>query len=400
MFRSTKWAMLLGCLALSFVTLFLSVGYAAVSTQLTVSGTANWDGPSMVYITDVHVVGKSNATGNCSVTKTGFVMFEHADYTLNQQWSQYSPGGSVTIEVTVRNNSGIDQYYAAHTSDPALPAKCVVSYPADQAFAPGSVVKNGEYRTFRLTIQNTDPYSTVRLNGMESTLVFSPNFDSNVTQNATKSLAEIFGNVLAGTGPAGNGAGITYKGQHVPADRIMQVISEQMQSVDTGGYMGNVGNATQDQKDLISAIFGDNMVMQIGNTYYTVSVLIKNQQIDNSGENDMVMYITADQLTRGSGGWDNGQYRNLNIVPVYGIVFINNGARGYSYCNHLFAGEAPVCNFAGDFGEGNTGNFNTNLWNSTEYPNVTDNSGGEITETYISKNGELDEAYQRYVRGY
>ena len=182
----------------------------------------------------------------------------------------------------------------------------------------------------------------------------------------------------------------------IPADRIMDTLTEYMTSVDTGGYIGNVGNASQDQKDLISAIFGENMTMQIGNQYYSVSILVKNQQIDNRGQNDMVLYITADQLAVGSGYWSNG-WKELTIVPVYGIVFINNG-NSYTACDHLFAGEAPVCNFGGDFGSGNVGNFNTNLWNSTDYPDLRDTSGGDITKDYITTNGELDEAYQRYVR--
>jgi len=189
-----------------------------------------------------------------------------------------------------------------------------------------------------------------------------------------------------------------YRGQTIPANRIMQTLTDSMENVDTGGYIGNVGNATQEQKDLINAIFGEDMMMQIGSSYYSVSLLIKNQQIDGRGENDMVMYITADQLTLGGGTWRNNRWQNLNNVPVYGIVFINDGRNNYTYCDHLFAGEAPVCNLGGEMGEGRVGNFNTNIWNSTEYPDLTDTSGGEINEEWSSTNGELDEAYQRYVR--
>ena len=170
-----------------------------------------------------------------------------------------------------------------------------------------------------------------------------------------------------------------------------------MESVDTGGYIANVGNASQDQKDLISAIFGENILMQIGSSYYSVSVLIKNQQIDGKGENDMVMYITADQLTLGGGVWRNNRWEQLNYVPVYALVFIKNG-NNYIYYDHLFAGEAPVCDFGGKMGEGSVGNFNTNLWNSTDYPTLTDKSGGEINQEWSSTNGELDEAYQQYMR--
>lgn len=397
MLKSMKWTVLGTCVMLSLMTLFVSVGYATLTGQLTISGTTEWNETANIYITDIQVTNQSNVSGTVSVTKTGFVVFEHGNYTLDLQRSQFNPGGSVTIRITVKNNSGIDQYFAQLTTDPALPQQCVISYP-DAQFGVGSVVPQGESRTLTLTIQNAQTMQTVDMNGRESVLVFSPSFDENMTQNVTKSLADVFANVLAGKGPTGDGEGITYKGQEIAADRILQVLQQNMESVDTGGYIGNVGNATQDRKDLIEAIFGENMTMQIGNIYYTVSVLIKNQQIDNRGQNDMVMYITADQLTLGGGRWSSGAWRDLNIVPVYGLVFINNGAQGYTSCDHLFAGEAPVCDYGGTFGEGYTGNFNTNLWNSTDYPDLTDTSGGQITEQYSTTNGELDEAYQRYVR--
>ena len=397
MLKSMKWTVLGTCVMLSLMTLFVSVGYATLTGQLTISGTTEWNETANIYITDIQVTNQSNVSGTVSVTKTGFVVFEHGNYTLNRQRNQSNPGGSVTIRITLKNNSGIDQYFAQLTTDPALPQRCVISYP-DAQFGVGSVVPQGESRTLTLTIQNTQTMQTVNMNGRESVLVFSPSFDEDTTQDVTKSLADVFANVLAGNGPAGDGEGITYKGQEIAADRILQVLQQNMESVDTGGYIGNVGNATQDRKDLIEAIFGENMTMQIGNTYYTVSVLIKNQQIDNRGQNDMVMYITADQLTLGGGRWSGGAWRDLNIVPVYGLVFINNGAQGYTYCDHLFAGEAPVCDYGGTFGEGYTGSFNTNLWNSTDYPDLTDTSGGQITQQYSTTNGELDEAYQRYVR--
>ncbi|MBQ4121221.1 MAG: hypothetical protein IJD35_04315 [Clostridia bacterium] len=391
--KSMNLTILCVCIMLSFMTLFTSIGYAALTGKLEISGTAEWNEPATIYITDVRAQGdKTNVTP--TVTKAGFVVLQHGNYSLNRQQGT-TAGGSVTITLTVKNNSGIDQYFAACQTTPALPQRSIVSYP-DQ-FKPGSMVKHGTTQTFRITIQNSQT-SALNMNQRESMLIFSPDFDESMTQGATENLSATFANVLAGTGPKGDGSGIVYRGQTIPANRIMQTLADSMENVDTGGYIGNVGNATQEQKDLINAIFGEDMMMQIGSSYYSVSLLIKNQQIDGRGENDMVMYITADQLTLGGGTWRNNRWQNLNNVPVYGIVFINDGRNNYTYCDHLFAGEAPVCNLGGEMGEGRVGNFNTNIWNSTEYPDLTDTSGGEINEEWSSTNGELDEAYQRYVR--
>ena len=350
--------------------------------------------PERVYILDTKVAVSSNVDGKPYVTEKTFLSYQHGDYSLKQQRNN-SAGGSVSVEVTVKNHSGVQQYFMGHMITPALLGDCVVSY---QNISVGTLLQNDEVKTFRITIHNTSGWSSYSLKNYESILNFSPNFDESFTENASLGIAEIFKNILAGKGVDGEGTGIVYKGQYFSADQIMQLLTSSMEQVDTGGYIGNVGNASQDQKDLITAIFGEHISMQLGGQYYSVSLLIKNQQIDGYGANDMVLYVTADQLTVGGGNWQNGAWRNLNNVPVYGLVFINNGTNDYIYCDHLFQGEAPVCNFGGDFGTGNVGNFNTNLWNSTEYPNLTDSSNGQITQDYITKDGELDDAYQYYMK--
>ena len=393
MLKNSRWMTVAVCGFLLCMTLFMSFGYARLSDNLKANVTANVKEPQMVYIKDVHVFYSNNLNGTPSVKKTGFVFYQHGNYSLKPQ--QSNAGGLVTVEVTVRNHSGVVQYFAGHTSTPALPDGCVVSY---QDIKLGDALQVDEIKTFRIMIQNTNWWNTYSLNGYESMLKFAPDFDESFTENASRSIAEIFANVLGNLGVDGNGQGIYYKGQYYAPNKIVQLLRDNMESVDTGGYIGNVGDASQDQKDLIAAIFGDDILMEMGNQIYSVSLLIKNQQIDGQGENDMVLYVTADQLAVGSGNWQNNAWKNLNNVPVYGLIYINNGGSNYTYCDHLFVGEAPVCNFGGAFGSGNIGNFNTNLWNSTEYPSVTDSSNGQITQDYITKDGELDDAYRYYLQ--
>ena len=380
------------CVGFSFMFLFVGVGYAQLTDSLTIHGQAEVQEIKAVYITEVKIVdytGIKNAPP--VVTQTGLLTFSHSNYSMNKQ-------GSITIEVTVKNNSGVDQYFAYHTAVTEsnvekLKNNAVTTY--SQASIDRLVVQ-GTKQTFRFTIQNTKSQS-LSMKDFDSLLVFSPDFDPGTTEDATYSLARIFANVLAGKGPAGDYTGIWYDGKEVPASQIMSKITEKMTSVDTGGYTGNVGNATQDEKDLMEAIFGDNITVQLGNNYYSVYILIKNQQIDNKGDKDMVIYITADQLNIGAGQWRNNKWQDLNIVPVYGLVFIKDG-NTYKYCDHLFAGEAPVCDFGGALGEGKVGNFHTNLWCSTEFTSVTDQSGGSVGQQYITTNGELDEAYQYFIQ--
>ena len=401
-----KWRNILLCAAVSFMFLFMAVGYAQLTDNMTINGSVTVTEIETVYIPDqpinnvqpFSIKSSSNITVNDSkgvvLTKTGYLTFSHNDYVLKAQ-SNGKTGGSITITINVKNNSGIDQYFGYHTAisnndlEKLKSIKTTYSQSGD-----ARLVKNGEAKTFTFTLQNST-WSDVSMKGFESLLVFSPNFTSDTTMTATDSLAKMFANVLAGKGPKGDGSGIVYQGKTIAANKIMDEIKAKMTDVDTGGYTGNVGNATQAEKDLMEAIFGDNITIQIGDNYYSVYILIKNQKIKS--DQDMVIYVTADQLSMGSGQWKNNSWQSLNIVPVYGLVFIKDG-NSYKYCNHLFAGEAPVCDFGGAFGEGKVGNFNTNLWNSTEFSNVTDKSGGSITQDYITTNGELDEAYTEYMK--
>lgn len=395
-----KWRNILLCAAVSFMFLFMAVGYAQLTDNLTIDGEIKVTEMKAIYITDVYISAKSNtSTSNTNVTKTGTLTFKHNDYSLNSQSGQ--TGGSVSITVTVKNNSGVDQYFGYHTATNDNDIKKLQSTKTTYAQSGnGRLVKQGESKTFTFTIQNTS-WSSVSMKNFESLLVFSPNFTEDTTMNATDALAKMFANVLAGKGPNGDYGSIFYKGKEITADKIMAEITKKMTGVDTGGYTGNVGNATQDEKDLMEAVFGDNITIQIGNNYYSVYILIKNQTIKS--KDDMVIYVTADQLNMGSGRWQGGSgwgqqgsYVELNYVPVYGLVFIKE-KDGYKYCDHLFAGEAPVCDFGGAMGEGKIGNFNTNLWNSTEFSSVTNTSGGSITQSGISTNGELDEAYKYFI---
>ena len=392
------WRKILLCIVFSFMFLFITIGYAQIADNLLVNGTVEYGEPKTVYIKEVKITKKTNtSTQNISLTLNGTLTFKHSNYELKGQ-SGGTTGGSITIEVKVKNNSGVDQYFVEHTSmvenDVAKLKNTKTTY---SQTGDNRLVKNGDEKTYTFTIQNTTR-NTLSMKEFESFLKFSPEFTADTTMNATDALAKAFANVLAGKGPNGDGTGIIYKNKEIAANKIMEEITKKMTSVDTGGYTGNVGNATQDEKELMEAVFGDNITIQIGSNYYSVYILIKNQQIDNKGENDMVIYVTADQLDIGGGTWNNRNqtWENTRIVPVYGLVFIKDG-NGYKYCNHLFAGEAPVCDFGGALGDGKVGNFHTNIWNSTEF-SVTDNSGGSIGQQYITTNGELDEAYQYFIQ--
>lgn len=424
-----KWKNILLCAAVSFMFLFMAVGYAQFTDVMTISGTV--EEPKVIYITNVQIIDHSNTTGETpQVTKTGTLTFTHNNYTLKQQqnnWWQSSPGGSITIKVTVKNNSGVPQYLGGHTSTEqndtniknnilkylvfeyqgAIDPETNTDY---QKETEGRWVPQGEYRTYTFKIQSTKTNGSISMKNFQSLLLFSPEFNAEeATKNTTAALAKTFANILAGNGPNGDPNetfyfnGTQYKGKDIPTKLLIDKANNNagvLEPVPTGGYMGNIPSAPTEQQELAEIMFGDQIVLKIGDNYYSVYLLIKNQQIDNQGEKDMVIYITADQLNTGGGRWQGNNLLETNDVAVYALVFIKSG-NTYKYCDHLFAGTAPVCDFSGAFGDGKVGNFNTNVWKSSEFTEedgVWDKDSGSFGSGGISKDGALDEAYDFYIK--
>lgn len=382
------------CLMLSFMTLFLSLGYAALTDVMDITGVAEYKEPEAIYITDIQIddgYDSNKITGTPSATKIGFLFLQFGDFTLRKQ-DGWNTGGSITVTITLRNNSGVDQFLSGHNVNSTR-----LSTKIDSSTPLGTLIPKNTSGIIKIIIQNTNKYSDISANEFQVSLLFDPKFDASHTETVTKGVAEHFANLL-------NNPSFTYNGQTIDSTQeLLTAMRGVWNSVDTGGYFGNVGNADQNQKELINAMFGENITITIGNHIYSVSVLVKNQKIGNDNENDMVLYITADQLDVGGGRWDSnaaetkyGRWQDLNIVPVYALIYIKEGDK-YNYCDHMFAGTAPVCNFKGAFGNGNVGNFNTNLWISTDYE-LSDNSNGYIDRNNVTKDGELDEAYEEYLK--
>lgn len=388
------------CVCLACATLFLAVGYAALSDTLTITGEVKWQEPVAIYITSVSVAASDKTTVPPTASKVGYHVVQYGDFSLNRQTGSGAAraGGYVTVDITVKNNSGKDQFFQKYIWENDGNVNIL------DGVKIGEKIQHGEIKTITIQIQNAKN-SVLSMKGKELTLVFAPQFDEDDTVEATKNIAEIFINVLEHTGPDGDGIGIVVGDRTYTANEIVdELLNRMTDNPSTGDYMGNVEGAPDNQKEIINAIFEDAFI-QIGNQTYSVHLLIKQQDVNGDNRPDMVLYVTADQLNVGGGNWEGGgwgqqgTWQNLNYVPVYGLVYINTGTVNnrttYEHCDHMFMGEAPVCNFSGSFGANNVGNFNTNQWRSTEF-DVTDGSADNFNQNNNTSDGELNEAYYYY----
>ena len=395
-----KWGKILLCTAFSFMFMFISVGYARLTDTLSITGRAEVKEPEVVYITSIQVTGSNvvdkngNPVQNPTVEKQGThtLYFKYGDYNLGVQ-PNGGTGGKLDIEVTVRNNSGRVQYFSSlvttpqkNKKDPLKQSPISLTWESEDE---DPKIENNDSKTYTFTIQNTSKTATFSMKDLESVLTFSAELVEQDTENATKAMVKSFAYILAGKGPGGNqNTSVVYQGKNYSGMQIVRDLLEKngqgaMNNAPSGGYMGNVGAATEDQKNLVNQLFGENIVIEIGDNAYSVSILIKYQEVNNDNRTDMVIYVTADQLYQGGNNDEN------NRVPVYALVYIKNTDGTYDYCDHLFEGVAPVCDMGGQFGKDRTGNFHTDYWKSTE-PEIKKDDG--------NSNGALDETFREFIR--
>ena len=98
-----RWYRTALCVALSFMCLFICVGYAAVTGELSIQGTVDVQAPKAVYITSIEFT----SLGAGTTAETNHFSGTLADLSVHLGASESS---TVTVNVTVYNNTM--DYYA------------------------------------------------------------------------------------------------------------------------------------------------------------------------------------------------------------------------------------------------------------------------------------------------
>ena len=218
MFKSTKATIALSCCLVFVMTLFVSVGYATVFETLSITGTAEYQKePALIYITEVKYVSHDgrvtvNGAEKPELNKVGeyLTTIKHNDFTLNYQsgGGTQNAGGSVTFEVTVRNNSGVDQYFSGYVTDPSFPSgRTGYGHRIDYTgIKLGDCLEKDSVTTFRITVQNTGTIqnSNIAYKDRIGKINFTPDYEGRFTPQAIRNIATIFADVLNASSCSGS----------------------------------------------------------------------------------------------------------------------------------------------------------------------------------------------------
>ena len=360
------WKVCTACILLTFLCLFTSVGYAAISAPVKVIGSVKTDVPYGLFITDVSYSQGSNIYNH----EEGYLPYSTS---VETNISRSSGTATIKYSVTVFNNTkltysyrdfyfqtGLDGYSGNNLlSKTASKSKISVTCSLDSVSAEEKKINPGEKKTFTVTYTIGSNVSS-RTN--YKTLInfrFGINVDGE--REALAVVEEKFLDILNTT--------TTY-------NQLVDALDNKFDGRQewTSNYIGNVTGSTSDDSVAVNTLFAGQLQISVGKDNMDATVLIKHENLDwnnytgddYTAENknnggifrgygcEMTLYLTVDPLN----------VANKN-VPVYVVVFTcdrdweGNMTSEWYRIGTTYAGKANVVTYDGGNG---TGSFVTDNW--------------------------------------
>ena len=356
------WAKTIICIALSFMFVFISVGYANLSDVLTLRGGAHYNVPDGLFIISVEPTNQQSRIDS----ENAF----HQEYTTTVDCTvdKASSTASIMYEITVFNNTDRtyayrDLYYSSSLS--GYNGNSAISESSGRnniniavSFPNGSIVEPRSELVFYATYTFGRSMSS---NTNWKTLVnYRFGINVNSLEEAREAVIQKFEDIL--NAPA------TYATLY---DRIDDKFSG---AEWTSNYIGNVTASTSEDSRTVNDLFAGFLQMTINGVDNPITVLIKHENVDNNqhtGDNytaisgnqrfdgygcEFTLYMTTSEL-ESAGRRDT----------VYAAVFTcdqdpTDGSIGNWYLvGEPFEGTAQTVGYEGG---NSSGSFDTGTWRS------------------------------------
>ena len=334
------WLKLILGISLSLMCLLTCVGYAQLTDELQISGSAGYEPPKAVYITSVTSSGTNGAVG----TVNNFTMT-----VVNSKTNLGTNGrNTVTYTVTVYNNTDIDYGYNGmiYTTGETTYDNTAIRTMAD--IERRTVVSPGQYLSFNVTVsyKNNTASSNTYLNSV-ITYEFLPldQIPESEDEIAVSGVLDQFRDILndeVDTYPQSYKALVDQMNAYGANDRY------------DSSYIGNVVGASDSDTELLDTLFTGTLSLNINGEEMPVRVMIKNEEVDGNSANgnEMVIYMTTDDLQKS--GWFSS-----STAPVYVAVFTNSGDGEWMQIGDMYLGDATIKQYNGWPG---SGSFDTDDW--------------------------------------
>lgn len=365
------WMKVLLGISLSFMCVFASIGYAGFTSEILVQGEAELIPPNAIFIVEITNVRATDATVTTAPVNIGQPSTKvMSEIVFNNRNS------SVSFDVLIMNGTEFNQYFDVLEEYAEIEGLTdSFSYAnVDWSVTPaqGTQIKAGEKILFTVTLTYTgrNTNQTRKMLHEFDFVLNSEDLTEAVSKGVTDKFADILNNRLE------EDLTYTYNGNSITVDKdnTYQEVIDHMESDFSGNYIGNLMGADADDKALLTALFEGALTFTVGNEEVPITVMVKEKNVYGTNEKEMVLYITADDLS----AWSS-------YVPVYAAVFSQNESGEWIQIGDIYAGEAPTNSYSGWWG---SGSFNTESWRSTErYYGVASGSGiNAVISGYVAQN--------------
>lgn len=321
-------------IALSFATLITGIGFAKVTTTLTVDGAVEAGPPEAVYIYEAK--GSANA-----------IVHDYSRTILRSTVTLPSASSTETITVSIKNNTAFEYFYN------------------EAKFTIGENTYSNEGITFTVSgIKQNDSLAV----GATKTFTVTFKF-ANGANKSNKVLISVINFDFTTTKQAQAVTGALDKFEKIldtqsEFDKVIDYMNTNTSGRDET-YVGNVVGASSSDTAFLNELFtedGENkLILEIEGEKTNVTVLIKRENLDGNtttGENgnEMTIYMTAVDL-------DDVSWRAW--VVTYAAIFTTApNSNDWYQLGPLFAGRARAIGYNGGFFAHDS--IDTRTWESTQ----------------------------------
>ncbi|MBQ8350700.1 MAG: hypothetical protein IJY20_01485 [Clostridia bacterium] len=400
----SMWKKSVFAIAFSFLFLFSTFGYAALTDDLVVQGTGLLPGQEGLYITDVEIAAGS---GGELAAKT------FLDTTLGSSIA-IGAGESFVFDITVYNSTNVEYGYDAVTR-PATDGTNQVYTNEEIGFRLHGLVRphvhdgemiegvtriaGGASYTFQLEFYHTEPSAADLDEALSSVLhfVFKPfqEIDPDQTTAAVEGALEKFKKIL----------NTPYEYQALIDEMADNYSGGWGGSTNTLTYVGNVAGSKAEDTETLELLFDGQLKINLDGKDTDVTVMVKRENVDGDESTgcsysytswgsertvngcEMTLYMTSAQYKDENGNW---LLSNGDDVIVYAAVFTRQGDGEWYQVGGMYKGETTVNGYEAPWYSG-SGSFNTDNWRALEtYYGVTAGSNAtieRITAAYLASLG-------------
>ena len=347
--RKRHVALLLCVLLLS--TCFMGVGYAALSTTLSVDGITQVNPRKIVFITSAMPMSGSNAKVNGT---SGTVM--NSTVTLGSSASAQS-----VIRVAVRNNTDYPYTFngVLYTEGPDTYDNTAIA--VSTSIKKGVELTSGQTIEFDVTFKYKSGVSTNKVLNSVINLSFVPASEY-IPEIAVKGAIGRFGEIL--NDPVSYNKLVDAMNNTGFTDRW------------SNSYIGNVAGATDADSQAVNELFtvdGKSLLtldLKGDGTETHVTAMIKRENIGGTSADEMVIYMTGEEI--------KGNVLKHSDLQVFAVIYAKNDAGEWVQKGDLLEGTAKSNAY---FASWNDNSINTDTWKSVQaYYGVK--SGSSISDVY------------------